>query len=190
MSIKLSILICTLPKRHNLFQSLLHDLYNQIGNSHVEVIWDDNEFDSIGEKRNRLLNKAKGKYLCFVDDDDSVSKNYIDRLLWASSFDKDCASLRGVITTDGENPLIFEHSIRYKEWKTNKPGESPHATAYERFPNHLNMIRSSIAKKFKFAEINHGEDFDWSKKIHESGLIKTEQQIPDIIYLYKYVTNK
>ncbi len=156
----------------------------------AEILYDDSEFDTIGEKRNRLLKNAKGKYLCFVDDDDDISNNYIERLRWASISDCDCASLRGVITTDGKNPLIFEHSIRYKEWKTNKEGESPHATTYERFPNHLNMVRSSIAKKFKFTEKNYGEDFDWSKKLHESGLIKTEQQIPDIIYLYKYISNK
>ena len=61
---------------------------------------------------------------------------------------------------------------------------------YERYPNHLNCIKSSIAKQFKFPEINFGEDTLWADKVFKSGLIKTEHFIDKVIYHYKYITNK
>ena len=186
----LSILICTLPKRKEMFDALMKDLILQMPiepPEDIQILTDDSEFDSIGEKRNRLLEKAQGKYLCFVDDDDSVSENYIKLLIEAAKSDQDCASLKGEITIDDGDPEIFEHSLIYDKWKTN-PEES--AIRYERFPNHLNMIRSDIAKQFKFPEKNHGEDFDWSTELHKSGLLKTEHYIPEVIYYYNYITNK
>lgn len=182
----LSILICTISKRKEFLSTLLTELNKQIKyNSKVEVLINDSETDTIGKKRNELLELAKGEYLCFFDDDDFPSPDYIDTLLIAVSTKPDCVSLRGVMTTNGKNPEIFEHSLKYKEWKTTK-----NKIKYERFPNHLNCIKSEIAKQFKFAEINHGEDFDWSKRLNESGLLKTEYYLDNVIYYYRYITNK
>jgi hypothetical protein len=93
--------------------------------------------------------------------------------------------LRGIITFDGETPELFEHSIKYKEYKT---VDNP--VKYERYPNHLNCIKSSIAKQFKFPEINHGEDTDWATQIFNSGLIKTEHYIDSVMYHYNFITRK
>jgi hypothetical protein len=97
----------------------------------------------------------------------------------------DCLSLRGVITFDGHEPKIFEHSIKYSEYRT-----TANVITYERYPNHLNVIKSSIAKQFTFPEINFGEDTDWATQINKSGLLKKEVYIEEIIYYYKYVSNK
>jgi len=131
------------------------------------------------------LFKRYGEYVCFIDDDDSVSENYIEWLLEAIESGCDCASLRGVITTNGGSPEIFEHSLKYPKWRTtNNP------IKYERGINHLNLVKASIAKQFKFPEINHGEDHDWATQLQKSGLLKTEFYIPDVIYFYKYLSNK
>jgi glycosyltransferase involved in cell wall biosynthesis len=186
---KLSILICTLPKRLAMFGRLQADLWGQMlpYSGQIEILVDDSPIDTIGEKRNRLLNGATGDYVCFIDDDDIVSRDYVRLIMEAVDSGCDCASLKGEITIDGGKPQIFEHSLKYAEWRTNAHGST---IMYERFPNHLNTIKSSIAKQFKYPEKNHGEDHDWSKQVHESGLLKTEHYIPQIIYYYKYISNK
>lgn len=184
---KLSILIPSLHKRTDVFCKLIKGLYEQ-KTDEVEIISliDDGEM-SIGAKRNELVKVASGEYISFVDDDDSVSKNYISNLLKGIEQGVDCCSLRGVITWDGERLELFEHSIKYDSYKTNVSGE---AITYERFPNHLNCIKSSIVKQIKFPEINHGEDTDFATQIFNLGLIKTEYFIDEVIYHYQYKSNK
>jgi glycosyltransferase involved in cell wall biosynthesis len=147
----------------------------------------DNKENSIGWKRNTLMNLSEGQYLAFIDSDDRIGPNYFKRILEGIDIGVDCCSLRGIITEDGVNPLVFEHSIKYHEYKTNPEGTP---VRYERFPNHLNSIRSEIAKQFKFPEINHGEDTDFATQIHRSGLIKSEYYIDEIIYHYDWISKK
>lgn len=185
--IKLSILIPTIKRHEKYLIELLRELNHQTSkyNGEVEILIDDSQVDTVGEKRNRLLERAIGKYVAFFDADDSPSRNYIELLMQAMKTDCDCASLKGIYSVDGAYNGIFDHSIKYKKWETVQG-----IIRYLRFPNHLNMIKSSIAKQFKFPEKNFSEDFDWSTAIHKSGLLKTEHYIQEVIYHYKYVTNK
>lgn len=187
MKPKLSILVCRMPFRYTMWKNLQSELYRQIlpYANQVQVLSDDRMSVTVGEKRNRLLNDADGDFILFHDDDDWPSGNYVELLMKAIESDCDCASLKGEYSVDGNFDGTFEHSLRYKEWKTTN-----NSIKYERFPNHLNLIRASIAKQFKFPEKSFGEDFTWSTKIHESGLLKTEQYIPEILYYYRYITNK
>jgi hypothetical protein len=95
--------------------------------------------------------------------------------------------LKGVITEDGANPKVFEHSLKYKQYRNDLRDSE---IVYERFPNHLNCIRSVIAKKFSFSPKNHSEDTDWATLLHESKKLNFEHEITPIIYYYKYVRNK
>lgn len=180
---KLSILIPTLRSREDSFLRLMKVLLPQINNLPIEVISYPDEPMTVGAKRNKLLNDAYGDYVSFIDDDDMIAPNYIKLLMEAIESGSDCASLKGEYSVNGVFDGIFEHSLKYKDWKT-----TTNQIKYERYPNHLNMIRASIAKQFKFPEINHGEDHDWSKQIHESGLLKTEFYIPEVLYYYLKVT--
>lgn len=187
----LSILIPTLSSRSEQCLSLVDRLLDQvergnyIGLAEVVTLYDNGE-KTIGTKRNELIQMAKGKYVCFVDDDDDITSNYIDLLMEGIAHDVDCCSLRGVITWNGEQPEVFEHSIKYDAYKTNDTGYPK----YERYPNHLNCIKKSIANDFKYPEINHGEDTDWATQVFQSGRIKTEHYIDAVLYHYKFITNK
>lgn len=188
---KLSILIPSLVSRDEMYQSLIEELNKQINECNasedVEILSliDEKEM-SIGEKRNQLQQSAKGKYSCFFDDDDWPSSDYISKILKAIEEDKDCCSFTGVITFDGQTPEIFEHSLKYPEWRTNDTG----TPKYERYPNHLNVIKTSIARNFSFLNISHGEDHDWSTQIHKAKALRSESVIEGVIYHYKYVTKK
>lgn len=189
---KWQILIPSIESRAIQLAELKKELYRQIiaadrlGQVDVFTLVDNGSM-LIGEKRNKLLEIASADYVSFFDDDDSPSSCYIKKNLEGIALGVDCNSLMGVITWDGENPELFEHSIKYKEYKTAGPMSG---VKYERFPNHLNVVKSSIAKQFKFPLLNHGEDTEWATQVFESGLIKTEHPIQDIIYHYKFNTKK
>lgn len=178
---KLSILIPTIVGREKQYNSLIESLEPQLTDQVEICVLKDNREMTIGAKRNILLHVAEGEYVAFIDDDDKVSHRYIVLLMGAILSGCDCASLRGEYYLKGTWNGLFEHSLKYKEWKTNKNGSQ---IKYERYPNHLNMIRADIAKQFLFPELNHSEDYLWAKQIHESGKLKTEFYIPDVIYHY------
>jgi glycosyltransferase involved in cell wall biosynthesis len=184
---KLSILICTLNSRFQFFSELMKQL-NEQKRTEVEVLFekDDGQI-KIGDKRNNLLKRAKGDYVAFIDDDDSISSDYIEKALKAIESNPDCCSLTGIITWDGVNPEIFEHSIKYSAYKTNANNE---AIKYERYPNHLNIIKREIAQQFSFVSVNHGEDTEWATQIFNAGVLKTEATIEGVIYHYKYRAKK
>lgn len=184
----ISILICTLQSREHFFNRVYTNLTNQIrqhGLEHeVEIVIDkDNGQKLVGKKRNDLVEKAKGKYICFVDDDDDVSPFYVNSVYKACQQDRDCCSLIGMISIDGKQGKRFTHSIRFKDYfEQNRE--------YYRPPNHLNAIKKEIAEKFKFPEKNFGEDTDWAMQVCRAGVLKTEATIPVPIYFYLYRSQK
>lgn len=205
MTPKLSILIPTTPDRSDYLKSLFGTFHLLLGNHEnfyqiwpnasddfitvwqfpkVEVItYEDNYKYSVGYKRNKLLDQAIGDYIAFVDSDDQVKHGYFKNLFEGIEKGVDCCSLKGIITENGANPLFFEHSIKYTEYKTNTPDKD---IRYERYNNHLNCIKASIAKQFRFPEISHGEDSDWAAQIFKSGLIKIEHYIGEVLYHYDW----
>ena len=92
---------------------------------------------SIGDKRNKLLASSQAEYICFVDDDDRVSGDYVARIAEALKEKPDCVGMEGVITFDGRGPRKFIHSNRYDSW-FERDG------VYYRTPNHLNPVKREI----------------------------------------------
>jgi glycosyltransferase involved in cell wall biosynthesis len=189
---RLNILIPTTPDRDTFMVPLMKELQSQVERlklwGQVGILINKDNFEhAIGWKRNELLKAADADYVAFVDSDDRVSTNYIGSVMEGIMKGADCCSLTGLITEDGANPLIFQHSIKYNAYKTNPEGMP---VRYERYPNHLNCIKASIAKQFRFPEKNHGEDTDWATQIHQARALKTEHWIEDIIYYYDYRSKK
>ena len=87
-NIKLSILICSVEnnERQESLNKLVHELNHQVCSNYAENIVEilvekDNGTMSVGEKRNVLIDKANGEYICFIDDDDYVAENYLNLIL-------------------------------------------------------------------------------------------------------------
>ncbi len=179
----LSILICRLKSRQEQYKKLREQLSFQV-NRDIEVLTlEDKGEVSIGAKRNVLLKNAAGKYVCFIDDDDKISKDYIKQVRIGMEQDVDCCSLVGEITTNGTDHRIFVHSLKYDKYFTEN-------NVYYRPPNHLNVIKKSIANKFRFPMLDHGEDTDWAMQLCDSKALKTEYVIKKTIYFYDYWSEK
>lgn len=185
---KLSLLIPTVPEDEEYLILLMRELRKQIFpkfEHQIEILIEkDNYEHTTGWKRNKLLEQAEGEYVAFVDSDDMVAPNYIQHLMDGISKGVDCCSLLGIYTEDGQNPRIFEHSLKYSEYRTNDNAVPMIDVTYERFTNHISCVRASIAKQFKFPDQNISEDTRWAEKLHESGLLKTEYEVPEVIYHY------
>lgn len=182
--VKWSILICTIDEREELFSKLYSKLISQISKNHLEgkveiLFFKDNRELSIGYKRNQLLQASHGEYVCFIDDDDDISDDYIQILYEKISHNPDTVSLCGILLQEGLPPRRFYHSIAYQEYTSL-------GRRCFRPPNHLNVIRASIAKQFFFADISYGEDTDWAMRICKSGLLKKEEQVNSPYYFYRY----
>jgi len=184
--IVLSILIPSLHKRTGLLGALLKDLQAQ-ATDEVEILTSvDGGEISTGNKRNNLVNAAKGKYTVFVDDDDCVSSDYIPSILEAAKQDADVIVLNGIMTTDGRNPKkwYISKDLPYKSEIMN--GEE----IYLRYPNHIVPIKRDIALQVPFPNKYREEDFDYATKLHNMGLIKTEAKIDKYLYTYRFIQGK
>lgn len=176
-TMKLSILICTLPSRIEKLKTLLFELKKQTTND-VEVLYlGDDKSMSVGRKRNRLLQTAQGNYCTFVDDDDRVSTHYVSELL------------QTIDNNNGVDVICFnvEISINGGEWKNvyySKKYEKDinFSDHYQRIPNHLMCFRTELAKKVLYKDISFGEDAEWSKEILP--YIESETIIPKTLYYY------
>lgn len=170
----LSILICSLEERKISLDRLLSVLNSQINESVEILIETDNREKTTGAKRNVLLEKAKGEYIAFIDDDDLVSNEYVSNILNAVKNNPDCCSLCGDLIRK-RGTKRFKHSISYSTWFS-KDG------IYYRCPNHLNPVKRELALKVKFKNITKEEDIDYSVRLYP--LLKTETEIKDVLYYY------
>lgn len=180
----LSILIPTMQKRSAMLANLMSILQPQLTDE-VEVLTDIGE-GTTGNKRNKLIQKATGKYIVAIDDDDEVSDNYISEILKAAQQDKDCIVFSGWMTTNGENRRDFHLSINHPYTAVTRNNK----VEYLRYPNHITPIKRELVKDIGFENRTIGEDYAWATKIHDLGILKSEVRIHKFIYHYKFITNK
>lgn len=187
----LSILICSHTARKPLLERMRHHLMHQLVDG-VEVLTAfNNDYMERGKTRNSLLDRAKGKYCCFVDDDDVVSDDYVAKILKALEFYPDICGISGriiqlkcpVITRD------FYLSVQY-----NEPLSLPIKGAERddpiifRYSSHLCPIRTKVAQFIRFPENNKHEDNGYSERLKQVGPLK-ETMIDGLLYYYFYRAN-
>jgi len=181
----LSILIPTLVERRTQFQALKNRLQRQATDhglaTCVEILAEeDNREQSIGMKRNLLLQRATGRFVVFVDDDDEVHDSYVPLICHAieSHPDLDCIGIQGTILFRGKHQRPFVHSLQYSDYATI-------AGVYCRPPYHLNPIRRDIAVRYRFADTSYSEDIDWSIRMRNDRALTREHVIRESLYCYR-----
>ena len=170
-----------MPKRRALFDRLTAEIKSQVlaAGAEVEVLADNGE-GTVGAKRQRLLERAQGDYVAFIDDDDNIDRNYIAHILKALEEKPDVVGFCGIVTTNGRNARRFKISrfCNYEE----KRG------VYYRYNNHLSPVKRSIALQVGYKDMGHGEDFEYATRLQP--FVQTEVFIDQNLYYYRYITNK
>jgi hypothetical protein len=176
-----TVLIPTILGREDSLQSLLKSIHEKVGriapSLRMEIKVDyDNRETSIGNKRQRLLQGARGKYMSFVDDDDDITDAYIEDLLACIRGGHHVMRLRGNIL-----PYTFTHSI---EVKLSEP--MARDNTFVRPPNHLNPMMTDVAKLIHFQDAVRGEDLDWTLRLAKAGFLTNEYRsdLSRIHYIY------
>ena len=186
--IHLSILICTLPERKELYEFIDKKLSKQILDlgvfaKQVEMCTHNSITMTTGAKRNALLEMSQGQFIVFVDDDDDVSDDYVEKIFFTILKHPyiDCIGIEGIITTDGLQQKNWIISIDCKDWYEEND-------VYFRTPNHISPVRRELALKAGFPDVTYAEDREYSRRLFP--LCKNEAKIKGPLYHYKYISNK
>jgi glycosyltransferase involved in cell wall biosynthesis len=181
--VKLSILIPSLYTRVAFLTRLLNILAIQNAdclNKTEILINTDNRIKKVGAKRNELLQAAKGEYVVFIDDDDTISEDYLLQVFKGINIGVDHVGISMMYQPDKGKHMLVRCSKDYTPCE--KDG------VYLRMAQHVCPIKATIAKQIPFTEINFGEDTIYAEKV--SKLIKTEHLIDKPIYFYLDRINK
>jgi glycosyltransferase involved in cell wall biosynthesis len=186
----ISILIPSIPERAEYLRRLIIDLNKQkdyVNRVHptlgdIEIVIDDSVSfllggKTVGQKRNDLVQRAKGDYLCFLDDDDEVPPNYVEELLRGASWNFDIVTFKSLFKCD-----TYWATISMSLSNTND--EATPNGIVKRNAWHICPMRSSIAKKHTFSDKNNAEDWDWMARVLKE--IHTEKHLDMFLHQYNH----
>lgn len=189
--IMLSVLIPTIPERKDIFDSLWNELYRQLtelyenhpmlGGVDININRGHRFLNgglSIGKKREDLVKRAKGKYLCFLDDDESIAPNYLETMVRLCNEDKDVCTFRNITKLDTFWTVV-DMSLNHTENEQVTPD-----SIVKRKPWHVCPVRSEFAKLYEFEDSNYGEDWQWFERVLSH--CQTEAKSNAIIHQYNH----
>lgn len=180
----------TTPDRSDMFNKLYAELMSQMmymKQYHgtlgaIEVLIDDSKkfLDggvSIGAKRDMLLHRSKGKYICYLDSDDWIAPNYLETLVRLCQYDKDVCTFKNLTKTENYWTIINMHLGSSNE-------DATPVKIVSRSPWHICPIRRRIAVLWGFDDVNYGEDWAWLNNV--LGECRTEAHSDMILHEYRH----
>lgn len=177
--VKWSILIVAVSERTEKLCKLCDQLAKQLQPGIEVLVCLDNFEYTVGQKRQALLEAAKGEYISFVDDDDWVPDYYVEKIL---------PLLDGVDYIGWRQQLIHDGQMMKPTFHSLKHPVSEDENAWYRNVSHLNPLKRSIAIQGNFDKTPQliAEDAPWAEQI--AHLPKTEHYIKDVMYFYWHST--
>ena len=191
----LSICICALDSRLEKSKTLFTLLVEQAAGRPVEVlISQDDGTCTSGEKRHALSLESSGKYIAFVDDDDHVANDYLEKLVGG------CQENPHVVTF---NVLVVQEANKHSFTRMNihtltTPHEvTPYGKSTDKkygevflvgmFPSHLCAWRRDIQRKIAYdPRLNCKDDAVWIEPMMAAKLASVEHRISEVLYFYHY----
>jgi glycosyltransferase involved in cell wall biosynthesis len=167
--ILLSVLVPGIPERllkdGESSAGMLYELSWKAEGRPVEIVYlMDNRKMSVGRKRNILLSIVQGRYFAFVDDDDRVADDYVDRLLETIGkmdadvivFDQLCTHVKTGVREFCRYGLGMEY--------TRTPRATPNEYDWTGLPAHTMAWRTETVNMVEFPDGNFAEDTSWVKQ--------------------------
>jgi len=182
--ILLSILTASIPERADKLEMLTEKIAKQIGDLPVEhLCFIDNRRRSIGAKRDALLRIARGTFIAYVDDDDTVSPDYVASLVEAikttaspndqvdvitfaqfARIDKACAKIVFGLRQENQ-PFVPDTAVLRAAW-------------------HVCAWRRSVAILSHFPESNYGEDWAFAEPLNR--IARGSIHLDKVLHYYRY----
>lgn|GEM_PF-1188201 len=187
--VALSVLVCTLPNRVvGCLPRLLAEIHRQTADrKDVEVlVLYDNWKRTVGRKRDDLIQMATGRFLTFIDDDDTIAPDYFEEILGAidtyetSNEPLDCIVFDTHFRKLDHGAVVDEYNCQYGielDYVKDERG-------WFGKPAHTMVWRSAIAKRHRFSDLPWGEDVDWVKRACLD--IRDQHRIPKALYHYDW----
>jgi len=188
----LSVIMLTVPEREHQFNLIRNKVSKQITECNlihpslgkVEIIEvNSKKFiyggKSIGAKRQEGMDKAKGKYVIWLDDDDNISPDYIETLLRMAQSDADVLTFNNL--SKFENYwMIVNMSLNNKEDEQAKPG------FIKRRPYTICAWKKETIKKVKWIDDNINEDVSFISEALK--IVSSEYHVENILHEYNRET--
>jgi glycosyltransferase involved in cell wall biosynthesis len=176
----LSILTPSVPSRWERVEQLSREIYHQASALDAErkvehLVFSDNWNRRIGEKRDNLLGLARGQYIAYVDDDDNISPDYIQRMLSLAATGADVLTFRQNVLFEGKQGMV-EFRLNHPD-EAFKPGEIT-----RRGPWHVCGWKRTLVEGCIFPHLDYGEDAAWSAQARRH--VKTEAHWPHVLHGY------
>lgn len=179
------ILIVTLTSRRHWLSRLNDKLRPQLVEGVEILTLEDDGERTIGEKRQALLEQSTAPWVCFFDDDDLPSDDYVSRIVPVlQAGECDLVGFNQLQYQDGRLRQI--HALSYDQ--DNLPGGLPRGVGRgRREPNHLCPVRRELALRVGFPkDRNAGEDSAYAVGLLRLRPQPREHFIPSVLYEYHY----
>lgn len=180
-----SILILGVPDRMESLSKLIQKLEDQVDKNNlkgeVEILaLIDNKTRTVGNKRQSLLDTCEGRFVAYLDDDDTISDDYIPEIVSAIKLDRyvDVVSFNQETRINNDPPNIVYFGLQYENTEY-----YPGVPVYRK-PFHMCAWNRNIAKQVRFKNISLTEDWAWIEELCK--LAKTEFHIDKILHYYLF----
>lgn len=182
--ILISILIPSIPSRLDKLTALIGKIEAQ-AHPQVEVlVYLDNKKRALGFKRNNLMDQAQGKFLCHIDDDDSVSERFVELLIPECAHDVDLIAYDADCSLNGAPPFrVFT--------QLGAVNEQPKHLVGGRYSNILRspwswcLWRTELARTCRFPEwFDAAEDAYFLNQILSK--VKSHRKVNEVLYHHYY----
>lgn len=182
--ILLSVLIPSIPERMAPLTRLINILEAQSDPRMEILVYLDNKRRQLGLKRNNLMDQAHGKFLCHLDDDDTVSDNFVATLLPECENDVDLIAYDADCSLNGAPPFrVFT--------KLGAINEQPQHLAFGRYSNIVRtpwtwcLWRTTIARECRYPlHFDAAEDAFFLRQILPR--VQTHRKVNFIGYHHRY----
>lgn len=176
----LSVLIPAIPERIESTKKLIKflDFFTVYGYKFEILMLCDNMQMTIGEKRNKLLTAATGKYIMFCDDDDYITPKFLEVLKACSTENVDVITFLQDATVDGHHTVV-DFDLNHTE---NEIFVTDGVT--KRKPFHVCAWKREKVKGIKFPLKNWGEDWEWCLKALKK--VKSQYKINEVVHIYTH----
>lgn len=179
---KFSILIAAIPSRIQLLAELLEKLEPQRRPDIEIIVFLDDRKRSVGKKRTELINLANGDYIAFIDDDDTVADNYVERIVntLESNRGVDVMTFTQITSFPDGRKQTCTYSVNF-DYKSND-------TEWQGLPAHTMVWKKELVKDVEFPDVDCTEDVQWCKLV--SAKVNSEVSIEDVLYFYRFDESK